>query len=367
MKICIDIQSIITSPAGVGRYTYQLVKALAGQELPPEMEINLSYFDFKRRYDGSPVAYDKFAAKGIRWMPGRFYNYLWKKFHFPPLNWLLGNYDVYHFTNFALPPMSRGKFVVSVHDLGFVRYPQYIEPKNLAFLRAELPRSLRRADRIITISKFTKQELMELFRVPEEKIAVTYMGMDERFRRMEDPEVRKRYNLPPLYVLHVGTLEPRKNIEGLLRAFRLCRLADYKLVLAGGRGWLYGEIFRLVKELNLAERVMFLGYVQEEDLPAIYSMARLFVFPSFYEGFGMPPIEAMACGVPVVAARGSSLSEVLADAVRFIDPYQPEDIAAGIEDCLRNREIYISKGKEKVKQYSWARTARETLNVYLSL
>ena len=146
MKICIDIQSIITSPAGVGRYTYQLVKAFAGLEFPPEMEVNLSYFDFKRRYDGSPLANDRFAGKGIRWMPGKFYNYLWKKFHFPPLNWLVGDYDIYHFPNFTVPPMSRGRFVVSVHDLGFVRYPQYVEPKNLAFLRAELPQSLRRAD-----------------------------------------------------------------------------------------------------------------------------------------------------------------------------------------------------------------------------
>lgn len=357
MRVCIDIQSIITSPSGVGRYTKELVKALS--ELQVKEDITLFYFNFLGRYKGLPV----FPNKTIRCIPGRVYNKLWKWFHFPPLNWFIGKFDIYHFPNFNLPPMNHGKFIITVHDLAFMRYPEYIEPKNLKFLEAHLPPSLQKAHRIITVSQFCKQELINIFNLPPEKISVVYEGVSDNFKKAVIPSLE----LPSKYILCVSTLEPRKNIEGLIRAFHISELKDYKLVIAGGKGWLYEGIFKSVKELGLEKDVIFLGYIPEEDLPGIYSMAKLFVFPSFYEGFGFPPLEAMACGVPVVSSR---VNEVLGDSAYFIDPNKPEDIARGIKEVLENEELQkelIGKGGEHVKKFSWRKAAEETMNLYKKL
>lgn len=342
MKVCIDIQSVITNPTGVGRCTIELVKALS--KIVNKEDITLSYFNFLGRYKGL----DYFPNKQIKIIPGRFYNKLWKMFHFPPLNWFIGNYDIYHFPNFCLPPISaKGKFIITVYDLGFMRYPEYTEPKNLKFLQGELPRSLERSHKIIAISNFTKNELIELFNVPPEKIVVIYQGVNMFERGATSLKV------PDKYILCVSTIEPRKNIEGLIRAFRICKLKDYKLVIVGQKGWLYGR-------LDSNEDVIFMGYVSQDELWGVYRRAKAFVFPSFYEGFGLPPLEAMACGIPVVSTR----FEVLGDAARFIDPKNPEDIAEGIREVLNNPEPWINKGFEQVKRFTWQKTAEETLNLY---
>lgn len=353
MRVCIDIQSVISNPKGVGRYTFELVRALS--ELPSKEDVTLSYFDFLNRFDGL----DYFPNRPVKIMPGRMYNKFWKKFHFPPLNWFIGRYDVYHFPNFCLPPMSgAGKCIITVHDLAFVRYPEYIEPKNLVFLQNELPRSLEEADRIIAVSNFTKNEIMEIYNIPEEKIIVIYEGGSTSFTIAPKPQRVSGLNLPDRYVLFVGTLEPRKNIEGLIQAFRICKLKDYKLVIAGQKGWAYEGIFKL----NL-EDVIFPDYVPQESMGEIYKRAKLFVFPSFYEGFGLPPLEAMANGIPVVSTR----FEILGEAARFVDPKKPEDIAEGIMDVLKNPEPWIAKGLEQAKKFSWRKTAEETLNLYMGL
>jgi glycosyltransferase involved in cell wall biosynthesis len=350
VKICIDIQSVISHQTGVARYTFELVKALS--EITEKTDIVLSYFDFLNRFNGL----EYFINKPIKIMPGRLYNQLWKKFHFPPYNWLSGNYDIYHFPNFCLPPMSKGKFIITIHDTAFMRYPEYIEPKNLAFLKQELEGSIGKASKIITVSDFTKSEIINYFGTNSEKIKVIYEGIDKDFKKVET----KKLDLPELYILFVGTLEPRKNIEGLIRSFSIQRQKGYKLVVAGEKGWFYEGIFKLVKEQGLDEEVIFLGYVPQEDLPEVYSRAKAFVFPSFYEGFGFPPLEAMACGVPVVSTK----FETLGDAARFIDPKSPEDMANGIKDVLANPGTWIEKGKEHVKRFTWERTAGETLELY---
>lgn len=337
MRVCIDIQSIIGKPTGVGRYTLELVKAMAGKS----EDITLSYFNFLGRYKGL----DHFLNRQIRIIPGRMYNQLWKRFHFPPMNWFIGNFDVYHFPNFCLPPMSRGRFIITVHDLAFMRYPAYIEPKNLKFLQDELPSSLERAHRIIAVSNFTKKELIELFNVPEKKIAVIYEGV--RAVNVQGQALKKGD-----YILCVSTVEPRKNIEGLIKAAHLCNV---KLVVAGQKGWLVN--------IKPQDNVIFTGYVKEEELHVLYRNARAFVFPSFYEGFGLPPLEAMAYGVPVVSTR----FEALGDAARFVEPRDPEDIARGIKEVLEEPSVWIKKGFEQVKKFSWEKTAEETLALYRAM
>lgn len=357
MRICIDIQSIIKNPTGVGRYTKELVKGLSLLNI--QDDITLFYFNFLGKYNGFPV----FPNKTVKCVPGRVYNRLWRWFKFPPVNWLIGDYDIYHFPNFILPPMSKGKSIVTVHDLAFIRYPEYIEPKNLKYLQTQLPRSLKAAHKIIAVSQFTKQELIDIFNLPEEKIAVVYEGVGESFKRIDKTEKKMPYK----YVLCTSTLEPRKNIEGLIRAFHVSGLKDYKLVITGGKGWLYEGIFKLIKELGLEKDIVFLGYVKDVDLPIIYSGASLFVFPSFYEGFGLPLLEAMACGVPVVSSR---VNEILGDNAYFIDPKEPSDIANGITEVLNNMDLQqelIRKGLDHVKKFTWQRCAEETLKVYKSL
>lgn len=336
MRVCIDIQSIIKKPTGVGRYTLELVKALS--KIANRDDVTLSYFNFLGRYKGP----DYFPNRQIRILPGRIYNQLWKKFHFPPLNWFVGNYDIYHFPNFCLPPMNRGKFIITVHDLAFMRYPEYIEPKNLEFLQRELPCSLERADRVIAVSHFTKMELIELFNVPEEKIVVIYEGVSI--------SNGGQASLNGDYILCVSTIEPRKNIEGLIKAFNIAKLDGYKLVIVGKKGWL--------TNVRPQKDVITLGYV--DGLCNIYKNAKAFVFPSFYEGFGLPPLEAMASGVPVVSTR----FEALGDAARFIDPREPEDIARGIREVLEDPQPWISRGFEQSKKFSWEKTAEETLRLY---
>jgi glycosyltransferase involved in cell wall biosynthesis len=353
MKICIDIQSVIAHQSGVARYTLGLVKGLS--KICDKKDIILSYFNFLGGYGGL----DFFLNKPIRIMPGRMYNQLWKRFHGPSYNWLTGNYDVYHFPNFCLPPISYGKSIITVHDLAFMRYPEYIEPKNLAFLRQEMPWSLKKADKIIAVSNFTKNELIEIFKVDPLKISVIYEGIDDCFKKVKI----KKLNLPESYMLFVGTLEPRKNIEGLIRAFNICRPKGHKLLVVGEKGWFYEDIFKIVKELGLEKDVIFQGYVAQEDLPEVYSRAKVLVFPSFYEGFGFPPLEAMACGVPVVSTE----FEVLGNAARFIDPKNPEDIARGIDDVLKHSEVWISKGLDYVKKFTWKKTAEDTLELYKTL
>lgn len=338
MRVCIDIQSVITNPTGVGRYTMELVKALS--KIVDREEVTLSYFNFLGRYKGV----DYFPNKQIKIIPGGLYNKLWKRFHFPPLNWFIGDYDICHFPNFCLPPMRRGKFIITVHDLAFMRYPEFIEPKNLRFLQRELPRSIKMAHKIIAVSQFTKNELMELFSVPEEKIVVIYEGI-----RSILPRSRNSGFTLSDYILFVGTIEPRKNIEGLIKAAHLC---NQKLVIVGQKGWLI--------DIKPQKDVILLGYVPDEELYNIYRNAKAFVFPSFYEGFGLPPLEAMACGVPVVSTK----FEVLGDSARFVNPHDPEDIAIGIREVLEDPKPWIKKGLEHVKKFSWEKTAEQTLALY---
>lgn len=262
-----------------------------------------------------------------------------------------------------MPPINNRKTIITVHDLAFVRHPEYIEPKNLKFLMAELPLSLEKAARIIAVSQFTKNELIDVFKVPPEKISVIYEGVDPKFKKTK----KSLKILPEKYVLCLGNLEPRKNIEGLVRAFNMLKLKDYKLVIAGEKGWLYDGVFKLIEELGLGKDVVFTGYIGDHDLPAVYSKASVFVFPSFYEGFGLPPLEAMACSVPVVASK---VNEVLGEAALFIDPKKPEDIVQAIDKVINNpgiSEELISKGKKQAEKYSWDKTAKETLSLYRKL
>ncbi len=371
MKVGIDIQCLTRPLTGVGYYVLGLLKGLAS--LPRADTIVPFYFSRGGSVDLPSSVYRRLQVSGRR-LPGRLLSLGWKTIGFPPVSWLVRGMDVYHFPDFIARPAGRKPVVATVYDLSFRVHPEYTEPRNLKYLSRHLPRTLDRADRVIAISEFTKSELMRFYPVPEERISVIYGGVDDEFRRPSSPalvqKVKYRYNLPDKFVLTVATWEPRKNLSGLLKAWSHLReeglLGDYKLLLIGMKGWLFDRIERQFRGQTL-KGVKALGYVPRAELPAIYRASSLFVFPSFYEGQGLPPLEALAAGVPVAASSAGSLPEVLGEAAVYFDPANPEDIARSIllgltDQSLRSR--LREAGPRQAAPFTWGRTAEETLKAY---
>ena len=372
MRIVIDIQSVIGRKTGVGRYTEGLVKGLS--RLPAGHQFSLFYFNFRFRFKGMELSAKNFTNKRVK-LPGRLFSFLWKKGWAFKFDRLSGEADLFHFPNFISRPVKSGKTVVTIHDLAFRRFPQYIEKKNLSFLNDNLPRTLAKADKIIAVSRFTKEELLKFYPLPDEKIKVIYEGIDEIFRRSNDrlqlDKVREKYKLPEKFLLWVGTLEPRKNIFGLLEAFAIFKERDktnYKLVMAGKRGWNYQGFFEKVQNLSLTDDVLLTEYAADKDLPFIYNLAEVFIFPSFYEGFGLPPLEAMACGLPVITTP--ALGEVAEEAALMVSPHDASGIARGMAEVLENTDLkanLIQKGLKQAGKFSWDKAASETLSLYESV
>lgn len=251
-------------------------------------------------------------------------------------------------------------------------FSETFTPITLLRYKFLFPRTLKTADRIIAVSNSTKRDLINYFNIPEEKIKVILEAADEKFKLLnkeEINEVKQKYNLNFPFILYVGTLEARKNIPTLIKAFYKIKKKniEHKLVIAGKKGWKYKEIFETIDKLDLQNDVVFTGYVSDEDLPALYNAADLFVYPSIYEGFGLPPLEAMACGTPVITSNTSSLPEVVGDAGIMVDPCDVDGLTQTMCDVLTNdglREDMIKKGLERAKMFTWEKCARETLKVY---
>lgn len=274
----------------------------------------------------------------------------------------------------VIPALHPRRSVVTVHDLGYLRYPEAHRRRDRLYLDWSTRWSARQAAAVLADSAATKADLVAAYGIAPDKVRVAYLGRDESLAPVIDPavlaEVRARYGLGPRYLLYVGTLQPRKNLARVLDAFAVSAdrpaLADVQLVLAGKRGWLYDALFAQVARLNLTDRVRFPGYVPDADLPALLSGALAFVYPSLYEGFGIPVLEAGACGVPVITSNTSSLPEVAGDAALLVDPHDVEAIAEAmvrlVTDAALRAEL-ARRGQENIKRFSWEKCARETLAV----
>ncbi|MFZ4397683.1 MAG: glycosyltransferase family 4 protein [Kiritimatiellia bacterium] len=334
MRVCLDVQPAVSQRAGVGRYTRALVEHLVPVAQAHADQLALFYFDFQRR--GEALRAPGAEIRAARWLPGRYVQAAWRRFDWPPFDWLAGRADVYHFPNFAVPPLTRGAAVVTIHDLGFLRYPQHAETRNQRYLASIIQRAASRADRIVAVSQFTAHEIAEWLHAPADKLRVIASGLDIHPPLPEAvPVLCRRLGLDRPYLLHVGTLEPRKNLEFLLDVFERLHGFDGDLVLSGALGWKYEALLARIAASPLAARIRRLDYVNESDLPALYAGAALFVIPSHYEGFGFPPLEAMACGTPVLSSVGGSLQEVLGDAALVMPPEAgAADWAAAIEGLL---------------------------------
>jgi glycosyltransferase involved in cell wall biosynthesis len=279
--------------------------------------------------------------------------------------------DLYHGTVNVVPRGLRCPSVVTVHDLAFLRWPEQVPRRRHQYLSRELRGSLRRAARVIAVSEATKSDLVDMMGVDQSRIVVTPLGVDERFLPATGEEIarfKQEQKIDRPYVLSVGTLEPRKNLPALLEAFGcLTGEIPHDLVLIGAEGWLTEEIHRTLRTPALARRVRLIGFVEDGDLPAWYSAADCFAFPSLYEGFGLPVLEAMACGAPVVTSNVSSLPEVAGDAAVLVDPRDVGAIADGITRVVCDRSLADAlrrKGLERAGGYRWDRTAALTVAVY---
>ncbi|MCS6882336.1 MAG: glycosyltransferase family 1 protein [Oscillochloridaceae bacterium] len=279
--------------------------------------------------------------------------------------------DLFHGVHSVVPIACPVPSVVTVHDLAFIRFPQTFRAYNRIYLDLATRLSVRRAARVLVVSEHTRREVIGLLGVPPERVVVTPNAVREHFRPPDPAALevfRARKGLPERFVLYVGTLEPRKNLTTLLEAYAMvARDRAAPLLVGGGKGWMYDAVFQRLEALGLHERVRFVGYLDEEELPLWYAAATVFVFPSIYEGFGMPPLEAMACGAPVVASNTSSLPEVVGDAGLTVSPYDPAALAAAIRRLLDDadlRQELRERGFRQARAFSWRVTAERTLAAY---
>ena len=279
--------------------------------------------------------------------------------------------DLFHGVLNVLPLACPVPGVVTVHDLAFIRFPQTFRAYNRTYLDFATRMSVRRAVQILAVSEHTKRELVGLLGVPAERVVVTPNAVRAHFRPPEPATLaafRVSKGLPERFVLYVGTLEPRKNLTTLLSAYaEIARRHDVPLLVGGGKGWLYDAVFQRLEELGLRERVHFVGYIEEEELPLWYAAATVFVFPSIYEGFGMPPLEAMACGTPVITSNSSSLPEVVGDAGLMVAPTDASAFATALDQVLSDAALHDelrTRGLVRAQAFAWRTTAERTLAAY---
>jgi glycosyltransferase involved in cell wall biosynthesis len=375
MRIAIDYSAAVNQRAGIGRLVRNQVHALA--EVDQDNEYRLVY---ARPNQGSvpqfPPARNFLPHQvglGERWL-----TILWHRAKLPmPADWLTGPVDVYHCPDFVLPPLRRARGILTVHDLAFLMRPDCADARLRAYLEEVVPRSVRRADFIIADSENTRNDLVVLLGARPSSIAVVPGGVEDRFRPITDTETlgRARRTLgvgDAPFVLAIGVIEPRKNLNRLMDAFFALKARpgvpeDLKLVLAGGKGWLYDDIFDHHAASPVRDDILLPGFVPDHLLPAIYSAAEVLAFPSLYEGFGLPLLEAMACGTPVVASRASCLPEVAEGAALLIDPANVDGLAAALELALVDADLrarLVAQGLRRAREYSWRRAAEQLLEVY---
>lgn len=359
MRITFDVTSAVKSePTGIGNYVVDLITAM--HQVAPtvhfSMGVRLKKY-FKREY-----VVRRFKSKRVTVLP-----------LVPPVYSLLaGRIDLFHALGVRLPYYGEFKKVVTIHDLNTIENPEFTRPDWAKNRAARIEETINRADAIVTPSEFTRQRILSRFAYPEEWIRTVFHGVDLDLYSRKDPEkvaaFTKKVGLDRPYLLHVGAYVPRKNKIGLVRAFaQSYARKEGLLVLAGSKRGTYAEVAAEVEKLGIQDAVRYLGYVEREEVALLMQGARVFAFPSFYEGFGLPVLEAMAIGTPVMAAHASCLPEVGGDTVEYFDPKSVESMVSSLnrlwEDETR-RSVLTKKAIERAKEFTWQRAAKATLALY---
>lgn len=380
MKITIDARPAMLQKTGIGHYTHNLVTQFVN--ISPEHHYYLCDV-----FAGMGF-YNMFRVSKNQPSSELFLNILKIPFPFATLSRLLllcwsklrreatriEETDLFFGTDFRGIFKNDLKTVITIHDMAHEYFPEAIRDASiLYYLKEKLPEAARMAHQIIAVSETTRNDIIRFLGINPDKIRVVYNGVNSAFRPVTDPALlrrtRERYRLPARFILYVGAIQPRKNVSGLVEAYaKICAEGGlpHELVIAGGESWKSEGLKDRISSLGLQEKVHFIGYVSDEELPLLYNLADQLAFPSFYEGFGLPVLEAMACGIPVVTSKTSSLSEIAGDAAILVDPHSVDEIAGGIRRLIEDsdlRRICIEKGLERAKLFAWERCARETLTV----
>lgn len=374
MRVTIDISPWMNHHAGLGRYAGELTRAL--REVAPGNEYIGLYHAPHVLEPAAPLANLKTRRVPLSAKPWRM-SVLLAYAAGRNFDAQVGPTEIFHATDHLLPPLAKAKTVFTIHDLIFRFFPEYHLPLNRWYLALMLPRFMRRADAIIAVSEQTRRDVEQLMHIPAGKIRVIYEGVSPSFRPVQDSaeraRVRAAYRLPPQFILFFSTIEPRKNLVTLLDAYAALvrqEASTPPLVVAGRRGWLYNKTLEHIRTLGLAERVRLTDWVAEDDVPALMSMAEVFVYPSLYEGFGLPPLEAMACGTPVISSDAASLKEVVGEAGLVVGPRDTAALTRTLARVLEEpdlRENLRQRGLRQAARFRWDQAARETLAVYEEL
>ncbi|NCT54684.1 glycosyltransferase family 4 protein [Candidatus Falkowbacteria bacterium] len=390
MKIGIDIRVLMDKNySGVSKYGANLLLALFKQEQKSfesglNNTYNLFYNSSKNIKDRLSIWENDFSQiKFLSWSNKIFNYFLQKTLSWPKLDLLLESPDIFwspHFNFSSFSKNSKTKIVITVHDLSFIRYPEFFSWRKRFWHSAlGIKKILNQADGIIAVSENTKSDLVELLGINEKKIRVIYSGLNQKISSETIMPINNffpKLNLESGYLLYLGNIEPRKNLINLIKAYEFWRLKLSRgdnalpLVLAGAKGWKIKEIFSTWRQSKFKNDIYFLGYVNDEIQEALYQNAKLFIYPSFYEGFGFPPLEAMAKGLPVITSNVSSLPEIVADAALIIDPNKPLEIAKAIELVLKDEDYrynLITKGLKRAELFSWDKTAKKYLAYFEDL
>lgn len=382
MNIGIDANCLLFEKAGVGKYTQNIIKNVL--EIDSKNQYFLYFAFLRHRAQREKIIQDFIGSrtKNVTYkilpMPARWYEFLTAT-ALPITKIIHEPIDVF-FSPYAagIPKSGFPKMVATVHDLVFLRFPEHRGKKLSRYYFKRHKIAIENCQKIITPSLATKRDLVDFLKVKTSKTQVVPEAAGRNFKQLKDDVTAKRvvgryFEPKTKYILSVGTLEPRKNLSRLVAAYSLLPNAlqrEYKLVLVGANGWNNSELYRTIKNLNLTDKVILTGFASDNDLPYIYNKASIFVYPSLYEGFGLPPLEAMACGVPVVTADNSSLPEVVDKAALFFDSQNEEEMTEVIKQVLTReglRQKLISRGIKQAKKFSWERAAKQTLKVFEEL
>jgi len=383
MKIAIDIRALQEERhSGVQEYLLNLLEALLAIDKKNQYLLFSSGYTNPLKKPAIRQLLKKYSQVKSRHLafPNRVLNLCWKFSNFPDLEKFLGHPDVFFAPNINIIPQKLLlKTILTFHDLSFERFEKFFSPKGRLWHKFIRPKFLaQRAQKLIAVSSATAQDLVTLYGIYPSKIKIIPLGIKKTFKPLRNKEdypkkIKKKYHLPPKFILYLGTLEPRKNVEGLIRAYNILRkekeFKSYKLVLAGPKGWLWKKIIQAAKNSPFSQDIIFTGPILRHERVYIYNLAHLFVYPSFLEGFGLPPLEAMASGVPVISSNRSSLPSVVGQGGILIDPYRIEELVWAMKEILKDKNLYLylrSQGIKQAERFSWQKTAQQTLDCFSS-
>lgn len=358
MNVIIDARMVDEHLHGIARYAYEIIKGVSKED---NINIKLLVNNLKI----SNKIFAKFQNIEFIVMKSKFLS-IGEQFELPSIINKYKDDTIFHSPSFVSSPFIKIPMVMTIHDLNHLRFPEYYSWFHKYYYKYIVKNSALRCKRIITVSNFSENEIIDWIKFDKNKVVVTYNGVDKNFRVIEDKielnRVKKKYDLPDKFVLYIGNLKPHKNVETLIDSMRF--IDNIKLIINGKKNESLGKH---IAEYKLNDKIQFIGYVDEKDLPIIYNLATVFVFPSLYEGFGLPPLEAMACGCPTIVANTSSLPEVVGKSAILINPHNENDISEKIKNITEsvfNESSLINLGFLNVQKFKWTETVKKTIMIY---